>query len=273
MLIDWFTVAAQAINFLLLVLVLKYVLYKPLRRAMNERKQRIAKDLEQAENSRKEAAAQKSKLEEARDNLDQERRQVLDKAKEEAGRYREQAMEKARQEVDEQRRQWRQALQEERDAFARTLTTRIAEATLSVCRKALHDLADAELQDRLAAKMLELLPQNGGLAPREVQVRTGFPPNDALQERLQKDLQKHWPSLESVEFQQDASLGFGIECRFEGDKVAWNAQRYISGLEERVMDVFAKLPDNPEAPDRQKANHGAADASEEETPSTANNSE
>lgn len=249
MLIDWFTVAAQAINFLLLIFVLQRFLYKPLRRAMDERKKRIADDLEQAETARDEAKRQRRELREERENLDEERRQVLEKARQEAEQWREQAMDKARTEVDEQRRQWRRALHEEREAFARELTTRIAEAAFTVCRKALDDLADATLQERLAEKMLELLPQNGGPRPQRVTVRTGFAADEDVQQRLREALTKHWPSLKEVAFEQQHDLGFGMECHFDGDKVAWNASRYMGGLEERVMASFARLPESSESPE------------------------
>ena len=49
MLIDWFTVAAQAINFLILVGLLSRFLYKPILHAIDEREKGIATQLAQAE--------------------------------------------------------------------------------------------------------------------------------------------------------------------------------------------------------------------------------
>ncbi len=58
MLINWFTVGAQAINFLILVWLLKRFLYKPILHAIDEREKGIASQLAQAE--AKVAEAQKS---------------------------------------------------------------------------------------------------------------------------------------------------------------------------------------------------------------------
>jgi F-type H+-transporting ATPase subunit b len=49
MLIDWFTVGAQVVNFLILVWLLKRFLYKPILHAIDEREQRIAKELADAD--------------------------------------------------------------------------------------------------------------------------------------------------------------------------------------------------------------------------------
>ncbi|MEI8606176.1 F0F1 ATP synthase subunit B family protein [Pseudoalteromonas sp. B160] len=48
MLIDWFTVAAQAVNFLILVWLLKRYLYQPILHAIDDREQRIADELDAA---------------------------------------------------------------------------------------------------------------------------------------------------------------------------------------------------------------------------------
>ena len=48
MLIDWFTVGAQALNFLILVWLMKRFLYKPVLHAIDEREKRIAAELADA---------------------------------------------------------------------------------------------------------------------------------------------------------------------------------------------------------------------------------
>ena len=42
MLIDWFTIAAQAVNFLILIWLMKRYLYQPILRAIASREQLIA---------------------------------------------------------------------------------------------------------------------------------------------------------------------------------------------------------------------------------------
>ena len=58
MLNGWFTIVAQAINFLILVWLLKRFLYKPILHAIDEREKGIATQLAEAE--AKKAEAQKS---------------------------------------------------------------------------------------------------------------------------------------------------------------------------------------------------------------------
>ena len=59
MLIDWFTVVAQVVNFLILVWLLKRFLYKPILDAIDAREKRIAAELADAD--AKKAAAEKQR--------------------------------------------------------------------------------------------------------------------------------------------------------------------------------------------------------------------
>ena len=55
MLIDWFTVIAQVVNFLILVWLLKRFLYRPILDAIDDREQRIATKIASAEAKEHEA--------------------------------------------------------------------------------------------------------------------------------------------------------------------------------------------------------------------------
>jgi F-type H+-transporting ATPase subunit b len=55
MLIDWFTVGAQAINFIILVWLLKRFLYKPILDAVDAREKRVATELADADAKKAEA--------------------------------------------------------------------------------------------------------------------------------------------------------------------------------------------------------------------------
>ena len=49
MLMDWFTIGAQALNFLILVWLMRRFLYKPILHAIDAREQRIAKEIADAD--------------------------------------------------------------------------------------------------------------------------------------------------------------------------------------------------------------------------------
>ena len=84
MLIDWFTVAAQFVNFLILIALLKYFLFDRVVRAMEEREKRIASRMEEAERTKGDLEKERERYEEMQRSLEQEREEILSKARREA---------------------------------------------------------------------------------------------------------------------------------------------------------------------------------------------
>ena len=78
--IDWFTVVAQAINFLILVWLLKRFLYKPILHAIDEREKGIAAQLAEAEAKKAEAQKERDDFQHKNEAFDQERAALLKKA-------------------------------------------------------------------------------------------------------------------------------------------------------------------------------------------------
>ena len=63
MLIDWFTVGAQIVNFLILVWLLKHFLYKPILNAIDAREKRIAAELADADTKKADAEKERTDFE------------------------------------------------------------------------------------------------------------------------------------------------------------------------------------------------------------------
>ena len=73
MLINWFTVIAQIVNFVVLVALLKHFLYAPLLRAIDSREKRIADRLAEASQKNQEAEQQMKFVMEKTSEVDHQR--------------------------------------------------------------------------------------------------------------------------------------------------------------------------------------------------------
>src|SRR5271165_6714309 len=96
MLIDWFTVGAQAINFIILVWLLKRFLYKPILDALDAREKRIAAELADADAKKAEAAKERDEFRHKNEAFDRQRVALLSKANEEAKAERRRLLDEAR---------------------------------------------------------------------------------------------------------------------------------------------------------------------------------
>src|SRR5271169_5229977 len=100
MLIDWFTVVAQAVNFLVLVWLLKRFLYKPVLAAIDAREKKIAAELEDAADSKAQTQVERDEFQRRNEAFDKQRDELLRKATEEANAERQRLLGAARTESD-----------------------------------------------------------------------------------------------------------------------------------------------------------------------------
>src|SRR5450755_2815503 len=100
MLINWFTVGAQALNFLILVGLLKHFLYKPILTAIDAREKRIAGELADAATKKTEAQQERDAFQRKNQEFDQQRAGLLSKATDEANAERARLIDEGRQAAD-----------------------------------------------------------------------------------------------------------------------------------------------------------------------------
>ncbi len=87
---------SQIINFVLLLVILRVFLYKPIVNMLDKRRETIRTDLEEAENARSQAEAAKQEYEKQLEEAREERRSILAQAREQADKMREDLLDKAR---------------------------------------------------------------------------------------------------------------------------------------------------------------------------------
>ena len=80
MLINWFTVAAQIVNFLILVALLKHFLYGPIVAAMTAREGKIAAQLTEAREKRQQAEQEEASLRQKIREIGEQRQAMLTEA-------------------------------------------------------------------------------------------------------------------------------------------------------------------------------------------------
>src|SRR5271156_5234851 len=100
MLIDWFTVSAQALNFLILVWLMNRYLYKPILNAIDAREKRIAAELADAAAKKTEAQKERDEFQHKNEEFDRQRAALLAKATDEAKAERQQLLDEARKAAD-----------------------------------------------------------------------------------------------------------------------------------------------------------------------------
>jgi F-type H+-transporting ATPase subunit b len=248
LLIDWFTILAQIINFLILVFLLHRFLYNPIMNAMARREKRIADDLETAERKRREAREEIESYRQKKAELDEQRQELLRQAEKDADERRRDLLQKARAETDEIRTRWQRAIEQEKESFLADLRRRVGEETYRVMRSALTDMADVALEERIVTVFLEQL---GGLSEsyREAlaaetadswKIHTAFDLPDERQAEIRQVVTEALGHNGRLTFKTQPDLIAGIELVAAGHKVAWSLDSYLDSLEEVLSDLLTQ---------------------------------
>jgi F-type H+-transporting ATPase subunit b len=256
MLIDWFTVAAQIVNFLILVWLLKRFLYRPILDAIDARERRIAKELADADAKKSAAQQEREEFQHKNDEFDQQRTVLLSAATEEAHSERQRLLDEARKAADDLLAQRQTALRNDARSLNQALSLRTQQEVFAIARKALSDLADSNLEARMVEifiRRLRALDSQAqaafGAALKNTDepalITSAFDLSDAQRASIQSALTEIFAADIRVRFASAPEKISGIELSAQGQKIAWSIADYLAGLENGVNEIVkAKAREN-----------------------------
>jgi F-type H+-transporting ATPase subunit b len=251
MLIDWFTVAAQMVNFLVLLLLLKWLLFDRIVRAMDEREQKIADRLEDAKRQRQEAEEQSAELDRSREQLESQRQQFLAEAEESAAKRREELTQQARREVDELRERWQEGLEDQQQEIVAEFQREAGRLLEQCIGRALKNLADTELQQATERAFLQRVDRiDEGLRKEflgaddsgksRVVVSSADELSPETRKELEEVLSKTFGDDVAIDYEVSAELITGCELRGDGRALGWNLRDYLDSFSESLTDALRK---------------------------------
>ena len=250
--IDWLTVTAQIVNFLILVWVLKRVLYRPVLEAMSRREQAIAQRIGQAEQREWEADSREHSYEEKERALERERDHLLALAREEAAHVQRGLLEEARHDIDRQREKWHEELRHEQEDFRAAFRRSLAESALRIAQNALADLADAGLERQILAAFARRLRAVPDIERKELadgtgrlRVTTSFDLDETARERIAAVLRDALGDGAGIEFEyrRDPALICGVAVSSDGRKLAWSIADYVEDAEASIAELLGERGD------------------------------
>ena len=266
MLIDWFTVGAQVLNFLILVWLLKHFLYKPILNAIDAREKRIAAELADADAKKTEAQKERDDFQNKNKVFDEQRSALLGKAADEAKVERKRLLDEAHEDADNLRAVQAAALRNDQKRLGSAITNLAKQEVFGIARKTLADLATVSLEERMGEVFTRRLREMDGKAKallgaalksssEPAVVRSTFDLGAAQRAAIQNALNETFSAEIHIRFETSPDLISGIELTTNGQKVAWNIADYLASLGKGVDELLKK-----------KDETAAAEAKAETTP-------
>ncbi|MDG4649739.1 F0F1 ATP synthase subunit delta [Roseibacterium sp. SDUM158017] len=247
--IDWLTVAAQIVNFLVLVWLLQRFLYRPITNAMRRREDRIEARLAEARETRAKAEDEARRLERREADLKAEREAIVQGARDEAEALRARLEDEIRAETEDRRDAWLDQLDHERANIVASLRKQAGRKVLRVAGRILSDYGDADIAERAAANFAQRLE---GLDPdtrqklceaaaggdRTALVQTGVAIESAAKARITRAIHEALSTGIDVDYHEDADMILGVRLTIGDHTVEWSAKRYLDRLEAELGEII-----------------------------------
>ncbi len=253
MLINWFTVIAQVVNFLILVWLLKRFLYKPILKAIDDREKQIAAQIEDAEAKKAAAAKDGDEFQQKNKAFDDERNQHWTKALEEIKTERQRLLDDARKDSVALRSKLEATSQDEQRNMSQMITQKTQQEVFGIARKALKELADNSLEQQMVNVFIKRFKDMSAnekqsltaafLASKEpVAVRSTFDLTQSQQGEIKNAVKELPGSPIEFTFNTSPDLISGIELNANGYKLSWSISGYISSLEKVISETINAKP-------------------------------
>jgi len=250
--INWFTVIAQLLNFVVLVWLLKRFLYKPILNAIAEREKKIASLLKDAEAKDNKAKKEQAEFSKKNELFDKEKQALMDKVIAETNDERQKLFEAARTEATLLRSKLNAALQEMQENMKNGIAQNTQHEVFAIARKTLADLASLSFEEQATNVFIKRLnelkkeekkqfieafvPLKNGTNP--ILVRSAF----ELPENQTKKISKAVNEILGVEahfqFTTSPELIGGIELTANGYKLAWSISEYMGSLQKNILETL-----------------------------------
>jgi F-type H+-transporting ATPase subunit b len=243
MLIDWFTVGAQLLNFIILVWLMKRFLYQPVLDAIAAREKKIASELADAAAIQAKAQQQQDEFQQKNQVFDEERADLLQQARDAVKAERERLQTEAREEADAASAQRAKTLLIDAQQLHAEIARHAQQQVFGIARRALGDLAGVDLEQRMCEVFIERLRAVEGpaLATLHTAIQAVSPAEPALlrsafelaapqTEAIQAALDDWFGDPVALNFEVAPELVGGLELRAKGQKLAWSISDYLGEL-------------------------------------------
>jgi F-type H+-transporting ATPase subunit b len=247
--IDYFTFFAQVVNFLVLILLLKFFLYKRIIKVMDEREKKITLRLQEAKDLKTEAEKEIVEYQQQKHEFLQKRESMLIEAGKEAKTLSEELIKKARSEVNESKNKWLEEVERQKKTFLSDIRRRSGEKIYFITRRVLNDLANDELELHIINTFIKRLYSMGEnekeelkgfmRKPREeIIIKSSFAIEGTLPERIKEAVRDQIGNEAKFRFEIDHDLLCGIELHTYDRQISWSLDSYLGILEEDISRSF-----------------------------------
>jgi ATP synthase F0 subunit b len=222
---SWTTFALQAVNFLVLVWLLKRFLFKPIAAIVAERKAEISHALSEADGMRQSAEQARKNFEARQAEIEAGRQGIIDQARIQIADERSRMIEAARADIEKLKTAALGRVAEEREAAGRQVFARSIKIAVQLAQHLLEQFSAPRLDDLFLERVLDHLAHLSaaersallgefGRDGSHLLVTTAYPLSIEAESKWRAMLAEQLGARAQIEFSADPALIAGAELGF-----------------------------------------------------------
>ncbi len=243
--INWFTVIAQVINFLILVWLLKRFLYKPILKAIDEREKKIAGQIKDANDKKAAAIKEEADFKKRNDDFDAQKKALMDKAVSDTNAQRDKLLEDAKNEANALRDKLEKAEKEKQESAELASAAKTQQQVFTITKKALQEMASSSLEEQSVNTFIKRLHALNDDEKQQfitafksnantILVRSAFDLPAPQQAVMTDAVNETLGTKTTLQFTTTPDLISGIELTTNGYKLAWSFAEYLQSLQKNM---------------------------------------
>lgn len=248
---DWFTIAAQAVNLLILIFLLHRFLYKPVSEAMDERRKKIDEKFEKADKLIEENEQKKEELKQKEKEISDRKDEILYEAKEDAKEKSKEILAEAKENAKEKQDKWLANFEKEKKKMIEHFRRDIGQYAFMFTSQILNDMADQDIESQIIRKFgtkIDDLIQDKDKdikqiiekAEGKINIETSFEINKEQKERIEKVIHEKI-DIEQIEYEINKDMIAGISLSIDGHQIKWSIEDYIDNLEDKYLNELNEI--------------------------------
>jgi F-type H+-transporting ATPase subunit b len=249
--INWFTVIAQILNFLVLVWLMKKYLYKPILEAVDAREKKIADELADAANKMSEAKKEQEDFKQKNVAFDQQKKELMDKATSDAENERQKLLDAAKTEAADVKQKIEDASKELQKNLNDEFAQKIQQEVFSITRKVLSELASTNLDEQSVHVFIQKINTLSEKDKKQftdafqsdstpITINSAFDLKDEQKQSIQASISTILGEGHTYNFTTDPKMIGGLELATNGYKLSWSVSAYINSLEKSIASTTPK---------------------------------
>lgn len=242
--INWFTVIAQIVNFIILVWLLKRFLYQPVLNSIDQREKKIASQLRDAEAKKAASEKEHTKFRQKNEVFDKERAAKMNEAHQQVNFEKQRLFEEVRKESTLLRSKYQNSLKQQEQEIIDRLKRKTKEEVFTIAGKALSDLADVNLEEQIIKVLIKKIRdlddgtlaklQNALETNKTITIKSAFKPSTVSKNELEKAIEKITGHQTNFKYLLEKDLVSGIEIYTGSYQLSWNIESYLDSLKKIV---------------------------------------